>query len=1314
MHEEPAPSPAETAALAAKALRGEERRRISHAGHEFEQFVRETLEPHATKKGDNATNVIDQDRKRTYALPEPLLEQLYQRLEECRREQVDQHFSERQGSERVELTGIMLDFDLALPEEAALEWDRRLREARARAGACAGDRLTRGGPAAPAKPRGPAPPAEPQQPRANGAAAQGPRIGHDLEEVSLLPARLVQRLAIQVAFAVARDFDPAAGPEAELSLQFFYLERPGPGPPCPPRGGAEKGLRKYGFHLLAPGVRLSRPAKKHLIARLREDPTVARLLAEPGFKARQGDPDDLKDVIDPASASVPNLFFGSSKPGHAPYRLVGAIEVTCTPAEVRAGWGCPFTRWVCEGEAEGRCLVQELALAGPCPDPPPPPPPPGAAEPGRPREAGPLVRAQAWRPVPALAASIESEAARTANGAAPPEELLLTRHALEALTLADPEARLLHQLLDLLPAEMSRDYVPWRNVVFALANSAPETADYRPLAEWFSQKCPEKWAAGGREALEQLWAEARAGRGREGGLTKRSLHFWARQAEPRRYADVTSHSFQELLAGYVYEHRGQLEHAMVAEVLKAMLGTRFAVDVEGRTPGGRALYSWYEFVTPEQSMLPGQVWKWRQEPEPDSVYIFLTREFDRAVQGVLEHVKAQQAAARDEEAGRFYRELGRSLAASRRRLFQMGFQRGVVQSATFLFRERGFLDRLDRVPDLMGVGNGVLRLAAPGRPRAELVARFHEWPVARFTPAAYRPFDPREPWTRLLLGAFADIVPEPDARLWLLFYLATGLYRGLKEPFMLFWVGGGCNGKTFVLELMRRTLGEDYSTKCQIGMLTCPPPPPDKPNSAKMRLENRGYAFFEESSKSEMLLPANLKEYVNPGSVSGRGLNRDEKNFTLCSTLVAASNYNFIVDMTDHGTWRRIRFYRSKVRFCARPDPENEYEKQDDIRFAHEYVSEPACHAAFLSILVHFWGRLQREYRGRMRDVPCPTLVYETEVYRNSQDVLNRFITERVVVSPGRPEPYSVSVFSSEFNDWYIDNVGARQAGGAFAAGAMAELIVNSALEPYLRRAPNNTRVLANIRILKRHENFVLEPGEAFIGAGAGAGTEPPPRLAPPPGVDWWDWRPPAQKKPPRAAAHAAPPPAEDAAAPGRGEAGAEAQPPGGGQELERSSSWGLELEDDRLFLAEQRRRRQEPAAGLEPDPLDELLFRAPEEEHPLDLLYGAFPGRKKEGKPPAASDAPPGEDTGAPREENRPGRPEPNEAAHPLRESGLRGEEEATGSTEPDEEAAVVSQKHTDSYGEEETGAGPSEENDDDAEPEEGAEFETGGCRQS
>ena len=967
------PSPAETLESAVQVLHNETSSRNSICVQEFGGFITSPEQLHQiTKKGDVGTNIIDQFNKITYNFDDITINKLFTHLNAMRKDKVNCHFSERQGTTAQPNTGLMFDWDMYV----------------------------------------------------TNANTQ-------------IDERQLHRVSSQIVKYLYKDIDFPGSDDVSIKVFNIVKEKP---------LFIEKNKYKYGIHTLIPEIQLSREYKKYLLRKVREDPSICNVFKSLGVIT------DPKEILDMNSASVPVLFLGSCKRGGQAYVLSHSFEITFDPSDYDYS---PMVKSINIAELESKKynMVAELSLCWEA----------------KYMDKRPYITKKSYEYKDIIKTEVIDVAARINNNILSESEIMLTEHELSTLALHDPKARYFHQLLDLLDASYYTERNKWRNVIFALANTSEQ---YRPLAEWFSQKCPLKWIDGGSTNLDQIWNDAvmHKNTNNQHMITERSISLWAQQCNPERYKQINDQNYFIILSRYVFNYGGILEHSMVADVLCAMLRSKFVVDIDPLDEKERSY--WYEFVVPGQTACAGEVWKWRKESNPDELQKYISYNLDKVFHQVMESIDKHSRESDTEEKKKYYIGIGKKFATSRRKIFNDAFKGGVIRQSAPLFRRRGFAKSLDMMPNYIGVGNGVLELGN----KCKLLDYYHEIPVSKFTPYSYKPFDPNDPFIKLILNAFRDIIPERDMRNWLLFDAAQCLSGGVKEGILLLWYGTGSNAKTFIMRLLAKVFGV-YGSKLNISLFTSERESADRPNSAVMQLKGRRFGYVEETKKDEVLNDQRLKEIVNAGDISARDLNTKQDCFEVTANIMLGQNYDFIIKTRDHGTWRRIKHYTSKVQFRSNPNPDNPFDRKEDPRYLNEYVKDPNCLTAMLSILVYFYERLQNEYGGQLKNVKCETLERETEIFRNRQDTMNLFITELVVESPDYEEYYLVEEVGSRYFSW----LQTRSRGIQMGRDELADDVHNSALQKYVIRRENKPPILRGIRILANSSELLTE-SEKYIG----------------------------------------------------------------------------------------------------------------------------------------------------------------------------------------------------------------------------------------
>ena len=140
------------------------------------------------------------------------------------------------------------------------------------------------------------------------------------------------------------------------------------------------------------------------------------------------------------------------------------------------------------------------------------------------------------------------------------------------LNIHDIDTVYIKTLLDILHIKRSEEYALWLDVLCALAHTSPS---YKPLAEYFSRKSPDKF---NQSKFDQTWDSILMKKSNK--LSLGSLHYWARSDNPDRYEEVKHRSLFNLLYKKIYDTsvEGALEHFDVAEILYVVLKDKYIFD----------------------------------------------------------------------------------------------------------------------------------------------------------------------------------------------------------------------------------------------------------------------------------------------------------------------------------------------------------------------------------------------------------------------------------------------------------------------------------------------------------------------------------------------------------------------------------------------------------------------------------------------------------------------------------------------------------------------------------------------------------------
>lgn len=351
-------------------------------------------------------------------------------------------------------------------------------------------------------------------------------------------------------------------------------------------------------------------------------------------------------------------------------------------------------------------------------------------------------------------------------------------------------------VMDILDEKRAYDYASWRDVIYALANINPSAPHkYKSIAEMFSQRIPEKYDSAG---FEKLWNEATNSKSLNK-LTVASLIRWAMQDNKTKFNGLLSKDIKNTISHDVFysENRvlnGQLYQYHFAYYIYHLFKHKFICDISKKD------IEWYEFVLDRDPHTKGQVFKWRKEIRPDNLYLYISNKLPEKINRVIETAEEQVKKHPEKtEQNDYITNRIQKLRQSAQKLYTTDFKKGIIREAEVLFRKRGFIQSLNTDQNIMGVGNGVLELSN----NPKLIRTFHDYSITLFTDIDYEKYDPKNPNTKLLINGLKDLFPddEQDAFHYLMYYLASCLDGKPKDSMIFIITGSGCHAKDSLIRM---------------------------------------------------------------------------------------------------------------------------------------------------------------------------------------------------------------------------------------------------------------------------------------------------------------------------------------------------------------------------------------------------------------------------------------------------------------------------------------------------------------------------------
>lgn len=489
----------------------------------------------------------------------------------------------------------------------------------------------------------------------------------------------------------------------------------------------------------------------------------------------------------------------------------------------------------------------------------------------------------------------------------------------------------------------------------------------------------------------------------------KSLRYWSRTDNPDGYDEIE----KMYTEGLIEEAVGTgAEHDM-AQVVFSMFRDKFKCAKFGNNV-------WYRFI--------GHVW--RETDKGIGLQIMLSTEVFREIRNVK---LKKELAARDAECvcptgkGAEKDQDCPSCKAEKEdarfremmlKLKQTKFKDNVMKECREVFLDEEFAEKLDENKNLIAFSNGVFDT---------LKMEFRDGsPDDYISFSTNIEFDQQTPYYRNecwpeLEKFIADVLPDPEIRVYFLQHLSTSLSGGNDAQKFHILTGSGSNGKSMLMNLMSTCMG-DYSCKAPISLLTQQRNKSAAAAPELVRMKGRRFVTMQEPDEGVPLNTGLMKELASCEKITARDLYAGSKamiDFDIQARFHLACNEKPKINATDGGTWRRLIVINFRSKFVAQPHGPDE--KPIDESIIQKTVSKEWT-TTFMSYLIH----LYKEGNGFRKLVPPEKAMEHTNEYKEENDVIARFIREYIHAYPNpqpeNPDPVTMSSLKTEFKAWKVAN----------------------------------------------------------------------------------------------------------------------------------------------------------------------------------------------------------------------------------------------------------------------------------------------------
>ena len=595
---------------------------------------------------------------------------------------------------------------------------------------------------------------------------------------------------------------------------------------------------------------------------------------------------------------------------------------------------------------------------------------------------------------------------------------------LDPLSISSHEelTEMLKSFLDSIPPDRYNEYE-----AYAYTMILPETY-YGPGSydKWFCVGCALRniskslfivWLAFSAQSatfsfatdVHNLWDQWLKFESKSNGLTLRSIMYWAKKDVLAKYKEVKASS-----TDYYIEQT--LDNGL----------SDFAVSDKKQSVSDWDLAKVLFHMKKDQyvcSSVKGNLWyrykdhRWTEIDSGTSLRTAISTDL-RALYGKKAEQLASAKAALESEDDPKYKYLQARMEKCLEiygKLGKTADKKNIMTEVRDMFYDEDFDRNVDTNPHLLCVGNGVWDFKE-GRFRDGKPEDY----ISMSTRIDYIPLsDKHEKQVQEINDFFKKLFPIEELRTYMWDHLASTLVGTALNQTFNNYLGGGRNGKSVLVSLMSKVLG-DYkgelpltavvtSKRTAVGGLA--------PEIAG--LKGKRFVVMQEPRQGDVLNEGILKELTSGhDAIQARSLFSMPVTFLPQFKLIVCANILPEIKAQDHGTWRRIRVVPFMSLFTEDPvegDPYKPYQFKLDSTIDEKFDS---WKTVLLAMLV------ERVLKTQGRVLDCETVLKASNEYKQKQDVISQFIDDRIEKAPG--QWLSQTDANQGFKLWHEENFGSR------------------------------------------------------------------------------------------------------------------------------------------------------------------------------------------------------------------------------------------------------------------------------------------------
>jgi P4 family phage/plasmid primase-like protien len=548
--------------------------------------------------------------------------------------------------------------------------------------------------------------------------------------------------------------------------------------------------------------------------------------------------------------------------------------------------------------------------------------------------------------------------------------------------MVEKDIKMAKQLCNIFDIKRATNYEEWSRVGYALYSVHPSLFDTYVL---FSKRNINKFNEG-KITCEDIWNIAKKYSKK---YTIGSLRHWARIDNKNKYYAIIRKINDDIFA-----RAETAKHVDIADVVYEIYKDRFVCsDIAKR--------KWYEF----------QGHRWVDIQSAYTLEALISTDVRRMM---LQYCGEKISAAASGDDGykcdvktQKYMKLIKMID----NLGDVKFRENIVRACSNKFYDATFQEKLDTNVYLVGFDNGVYDLK-------EMVFR-DGLPSDYLTMTVgynWTEYDNNDPVFVKLERFFSQVQTETDMKEYILTFIAS-ILRGIPDSKVHIWTGGGGNGKSATIDIIKHMLGEYFGvvpitllTRKRGGSSNATPELADK--------AGKRFIVVQEPEHNDVIFVGQMKEYTGRDMILARPLYCNPFYYIPQYKIALTCNNLPTIPSTDEGTWRRLRVSPFESEFVDSNPNESKRRFLKDEELQEEF--KEWSKALMWLVITKYYPIYKTGINGKQYKIKEPAKVTQfTNSYKKESDLYMEFMNDNFTKTDNKEDKEQIAFVFETFRDWY-------------------------------------------------------------------------------------------------------------------------------------------------------------------------------------------------------------------------------------------------------------------------------------------------------